>query len=162
MEMNGRGWAILRGLMGTSAIALIGYVAYRYSIYNPPRHGSLYATIFPLALPFALLALALAVRPRLLAGLAGGAGVAARAGATAFGGLWMATGAMCVAGFSKAVVEAPVEGTVNMVHLVSDHIFLPVAVVALAWVPDLVARWLGAESAESAGERHPAPTTVAG
>lgn len=144
---NQRGWMILRGLMGASAIALMGYVAYRYSIYNPPRHGSLYGTIFPFALPFALLALALAWRPRLLARLPGAAGAASRSGATLFSGLWMATGAMCVAGFSKAVVDAPVAGTLDMLHIFSDHIFLPVAVIALAWAPDRIARALGARDA---------------
>lgn len=159
---NQRGWMILRGLMGAAAIALVGYVAYRYSIFNPPRHGSLYGTIFPFALPFALLALALAWRPRLLAALPGAAGAASRAGATLFSGLWMATGAMCVAGFSKAVASAPVGGSLDMLHIFSDHIFLPVAVIALAWAPDRIARALGATDAGTPSDRKRIFTTAGG
>lgn len=48
---HGRLWNLFRALLFLSGLVLVGYVAYRFSLFNPPSHGSLYGRIFPLALP---------------------------------------------------------------------------------------------------------------
>lgn len=63
---------------------------------------------------------------------------------------------MCAAAFTTAIATAPLGGTFDMVHMLSDHVFLPVAVVALAWAPARVARWLGADGEEREKASEPA------
>jgi hypothetical protein len=63
---NGRNWMVFRGFLFLSGLALMGYVAYRYTLFNPPDHGSLYGKIFPLSLLLAALGMALALWPFLL------------------------------------------------------------------------------------------------
>ena len=152
--MVNRRWVVFRGVLFLAGLALVGYVAYRYTLFNAPDHGSLYGKLFPLALPFAALAMALAVRPRLIARVPGQGGLALRGAVTTFGGAWMAMGLMCAAGFAKAVAEAPLSGTFDLMHMLSDHVFLPVAVVALAWAPDALPGWIrpGQSDALSADE----------
>ncbi len=152
--IHGR-WETFRAVLFLAGLALVGYVAYRYTLFNPPDHGSLYGKIFPLALPFAALAMALALRPGLIARVPGQGGLALRAAVTAFGGVWMATGMMCVAAFTGAIAEVPLGGTFDLMHMLNDHLFLPITVVALAWAPERVARWMGAEQAEPRAVREP-------
>ncbi len=86
--IHGR-WETFRAVLFLAGLALVGYVAYRYTLFSPPDHGSLYGKIFPLALPFAALAMALALRPGLIARVPGQGGLALRAALKAFGGVWM-------------------------------------------------------------------------
>jgi hypothetical protein len=141
-------WTLFRSLLLASGLGLLAYIAYRYSLFNPPDHGSLYGKIFPLSGVLAGLGITLAVRPRLFGRLRGQPKMAGCSALTAFGGAWMATGMMCVRSTAAAVVAAPLGGTFDMVHLMSDHLFLPVAVVALAWAPGWVAGRLGAQEEE--------------
>lgn len=159
---NATWWMTFRVIFFLAGISLVGYVAYRYTLFSPPDHGSLYGKVFPLALPFALLAMLLAVRPRLFEGLSGQAGLATRSVTTVFAGVWMATGLMCAASFSNAIVAAPLGGTFDMVHMLSDHVFLPVAIVALAWAPARVARWMGAVDERPARIAEPAWGAITG
>lgn len=140
-----RRWVLFRALLLLSGLTLVGYVAYRYTLFQPPDHGSLYGRIFPLSLTFALLGIALAIAPHLLSRLRGHPGMACRGAVTAFGGAWMATGLMCTRALAAGVAEAPLRGTLDLVHMLSGHVYLPVAVVALAWCSRRVARWMGAE-----------------
>jgi hypothetical protein len=145
---NGRGWTIFRGLLFLAGFSLVGYVAYRYTLFSPPDHGSLYGKIFPLSLVLAVVGMMLAVRPHLLNRVRGHAGLPLRSALTVFGGVWMATGLMCAQSLAAGMAEAPLGGTVDMIHMLSQHVFLPIAVVALAWAPARVARWLGAQAVE--------------
>lgn len=148
-------WMTFRAVLLLSGLSLVGYVAYRYTLFQPPSAGSLYGTIFPLSLLLAGAGIVLAVRPDTLDQLRGPRGFAVRGGLTAFGAVWMATGAMCVASFARAIPEAPLGGTIDMVHMLSDHVVLPLGIAALAWAPARVARWLGARPAELAGGVEP-------
>lgn len=147
---TGRRWALLRALLFLAGLTLVGYVTYRYSLAQPPDHGSTYGKIFPLSLLLALAAISLAVSPHLLERVPGHPGMACRGALTAFSGTWMATGLACTRSLAAGVTEAPLAGTLDLVHMVSGHVFLPTAVVALAWSATRVARWLGAEEAPPA------------
>lgn len=137
-------WNVFRALLLLSASGLMAYVAYRYTLFSPPDHGTLYGKIFPLALVLALLGITLAARPHLCEGMRGQRRKAACSAVTVFGGVWMATGVMCVRSLAAGMVAAPLGGAFDMLHMLSDHVFLPLAVCALAWAPARVARWLGA------------------
>jgi hypothetical protein len=144
-----RGWRGFRILLFLAGLSLVGYVGYRYSFFQPPDHGSLYGTIFPLSLLLAVVGMVLAFQPYALARVPGQAGMALRSGLTVYGGAWMATGLMCASSLAKGMAEVPLGGSIDMLHMLFQHVFLPVAVVALAWAPERVGRWLGAR------EEHP-------
>jgi hypothetical protein len=158
--ITGRRWALFRALLFLSGLTLVGYVAYRYTLAQPPDHGSLYGKIFPLSLLLALTGISLAASPHLLTRLRGRPGMACRGALTAFGGAWMATGVACTRSLAAGVPEAPLGGTIDLLHMASGHVYLPVGVVALAWGSARVARWLGAEEAPPAGVGEPALTVA--
>jgi hypothetical protein len=155
MSTGGR-WTIFRALLFLSGLTLVGYVAYRYTLAQPPDHGSLYGKIFPASLLLALVGISLAVSPHLLAGVRGRPGLALRGALTAYGAVWMATGMVCTRSLAAGVAEAPFRGTVDLLHMLSGHLFLPVAVVTLAWGSARVARWMGAEEVRPVGVGEPA------
>lgn len=100
----------------------------------------------------------LAARPLFFARLRGPAALAVRAVTTGFAGVWMATGAMCTASTMKSIANAPLGGTIDVLHVFSDHVWLPLAVTALVWVPVRVAARLGAREGEPAALGAPAPS----
>lgn len=139
-----RRWAGFRALLFLAGSSLLGYIAYRYTLFQPPDHGSLYGVIFPLSVVLAVLGAVLAVHPFLLAGVRGRPGAALRGGLIGFGAVWMATGVACTRSLVEGIGVAPLGGSIDMVHMVSQHIFLPAAVALLAWAPARVAGWMGA------------------
>lgn len=143
-----RGWRGFRVLLFFAGISLVGYVGYRYSFVQPPEHGSVYGTIFPLSLVLAVVGMVLAIQPDALARVAGQTGTAVRSGLTGYGAVWMATGLMCARSLVGGVVEAPLGGSIDMLHMLLQHVFLPVSVMALAWSPGRLARLLGAREFE--------------
>lgn len=142
-----RGWTPFRVALGVSALWLTGYVAYRYSVFNPPDHGTAYFYIFPASLVLAAVAFVLAFRPFLLSRVPGIGGTALRGTLTAYGAVWMASGVGCTLSLLEGIAIAPLGGSIDMVHMVSDHVFLPLAVATLAWAPGWLAVRLGASSA---------------
>ena len=142
------GWGAFRALLFLAGLSLVGYIAYRYSFYQPPDPGTLYGIIFPLSILLAAAGMALAFRPRALARVPGQAGTVLRSAFTAYGGVWMATGLMCTSSLARGAVAAPLGGSIDLLHMLFQHVFLPVAVVALAWAPERVARMLGAPPEE--------------
>lgn len=149
-EHNGRAhrgsprWTGFRALLFLAAISMLGYIAYRYTLFQPPDHGSLYGVIFPLSALLAVVGAVLAAEPFLLAGVRGRPGAALRGGLVGYGALWMATGVVCTRSLAAGIAAAPLGGSVDMLHMVAQHVFLPIAVAALAWAPARVGRWLGA------------------
>lgn len=147
-----RGWHALRALLFVAGLTLVGYIDYRYSFFQPPDHGTVYGVIFPLSALLALAGMVLAFRPYALARVPGQAGLALRSGITAYGGVWMATGMMCASSLARGAVKAPLGGSVDLLHMLLQHVFLPLGVVALAWAPERVARWTGAPEEAPAGD----------
>ncbi|MBW3536016.1 MAG: hypothetical protein KY453_12525 [Gemmatimonadetes bacterium] len=146
--MKAARWTQFRWLLGLSAAWLTGYAIYRYTLFNPPDHGTVYGIIFPLALVLAVTGFVLAWRPAALYREGGWGAASLKVGLTGFGLVWMGTGVHCTLSFLEGIAAAPLGGTLDMIHMLSDHVFLPAAVVALAWAPDRVARRLGAASAD--------------
>jgi hypothetical protein len=138
------GWLAFRVLLFVAGLSLVGYIAYRYSFYRPPDHGTVYGIIFPLSFVLAVAGMTLAFLPYALARLRGQAGNALRGGLSVYGGVWMATGLLCASSLAQGAVAAPLGGSVDMLHMLFQHVFLPASVVALAWAPERVARWLNA------------------
>lgn len=153
--VTGRLWTLFRALLFLSGLTLVSYVAYRYSLAQPPDHGSLYGKVFPLSLLLALLGMGLAVSPHLLDRVRGHAGMACRGALTAFSGAWMVTGLACTRSLAAGVAEAPLRGTFDLLHMVSGHVYLPLGVVALAWGSARVAQWMGAEELRPDWVREP-------
>ncbi len=144
---GGRGWTAFRVALALSALWLTGYVAFRYSVFNAPDHGTAYFYIFPASLVLAAVALVLAFRPFLLSRMPGIGGTALRGTLTAYGAVWMASGVACTLSLLEGIAIAPLGGSIDMIHMVSDHVFLPLAVATLAWAPGWLAARLGASSA---------------
>lgn len=142
-ETGRSAWTAFRVALFVSGLWLLGYVVYRYTLFNPPEHGTVYGTIFPAALILALTGLVLAARPGLLGRRSGPGAGALKAGLSGFGILWMATGLHCTLSLLDGMAAAPLGGTIDMVHMVSDHVFLPVSVGVLAWAPGWLAGKLG-------------------
>ncbi|MBA4157368.1 MAG: hypothetical protein H0X65_07820 [Gemmatimonadetes bacterium] len=151
-----RRWAGFRALLFLSGVSLLGYIAYRYTLFQPPDHGSLYGVIFPLSVVLAMFGAVLAVYPFLLDGVRGRPGAMLRGGLIGFGALWMATGVACTHSLAAGIGAAPLGGSVDMAHMLSQHVFLPVAVALLAWAPARVAGWMGAAPPEPLPAREPA------
>lgn len=149
-------WLIMRGALFVASLGLFAYIIYRYTLYLPPDHGTVYGKIFPLSALLAATGIALAVQPFLLRDLRGPGGTAARVGITGLGGFWMATGVLCAASLARGVVAAPLGGSFDLLHMVSDHLILPLGIAALAWAPGPLARRLGdvALEAELSGVRY--------
>jgi hypothetical protein len=82
--MNRR-WMVFRSLLLASGLGLLAYVAYRYTLFAPPDHGTLYGKIFPLSVVLAALGIALAVHPRLFGALRGQPRMATCSAVTALG-----------------------------------------------------------------------------
>lgn len=148
--MSHRGWSILRGLLLFSGISLVGYIGYRYTMATAPDHGTVYGKIFPLSALLAGFAILLAVEPGAMRGIDGTRGKVLRAGLTLLGGVWMATGVMCVQSLASGMLAAPFSGTLDMLHMVSDHIVLPIGLAIVAWTPASAHRRTVA--ADAAGE----------
>lgn len=159
---SGRNWIIFRAALFLAGLAQVGYVIYRYTLFNPPDLATLYGKIFPLSLLLAGAAMMLALRPYLFEDVQGHAGSAARGALTSLGLLWMATGVMCAGMLAAGIAAAPLGGTFDMLHMVTDHVFLPFAVGALLWAPASVARWLGGQANKPFPTGSPAlgPTSV--
>lgn len=146
-----RGWTAFRGVLLFAGVWLTGYAVYRYTLFAPPDHGTVYGKIFLLAPLLAWTGIALALRPDLLRG-GGATRGAARVALSSYGLVWMGTGLHCTASLLEGMAAAPLGGSIDMIHMLSDHVVLPASVVALAWAPDRVARRLGAASANAGAQ----------
>jgi hypothetical protein len=137
-------WPTFRALLFLSGLTLVGYVVYRFALPQPPDYGSLYGRIFLLSLLLAVAGMVLGVSPRSLHDARGWPGSGIRVALSGFGAVWMATGLACTPSLVAGVSESPLRGTFDLIHMLSGHVYLPLAVAALAWAPARVARWLRA------------------
>lgn len=145
-------WMLLRGVLLLASLGLFAYIVFRYTLYLPPEHGSVYGKIFPLSALLAASGVALAVQPFLFRDLPGPGGTILRVGLTGVSGFWMATGLLCAHSLARGAMTAPLGGTFDLLHMVSDHVILPLGIMALVWVPSTIAHRLGGERPEPALE----------
>ncbi|GAC1654451.1 MAG: hypothetical protein NVS4B3_18460 [Gemmatimonadaceae bacterium] len=142
---NGIRWLAFRAALFLSGINLVGYIIYRHTLVHPPNHGSVYGIIFYLSVVLSIAGVVLSVEPFLLAAEGRWRG-ALRGALTGFGAVWMTTGVLCARSLVEGVGKRPLGGAIDLLHMVSDHMLLPIGIAALAWAPTRVAAWLGAES----------------
>jgi len=123
-------WWAFRTALFASAASLAVYIGYKYATQLHALEG-FYAFLFPLSSVLALAGIILAVKPM----SACGCGVGIRAGVGAVGVLWLCTGLMCVPHLMEWVVKSPASGMFAVFHLLTQHVFLSLSLVAFAFAP---------------------------
>ncbi len=130
------GW-LFRAALFAAAASLAAYIPYKYATQLHAISG-FYAFLFPLSSLLAVAGMLLAVKPA----KACDCGVTMRSGIAALSVLWLATGVMCVGTLTDAVVKDPVHGSIATFHMVAQHVFLSISLIAFAWMPERMARAL--------------------
>lgn len=131
--------AILRAGLFLIAFSLALYIPYKYATQLHAITG-LYAFLFPLSGLLALAGMVLSVKPQAACDCSG----TMRAGGGVLAGLWMATGLMCIPSLTETVRAMPLGGSFAMFHMLTQHVVLPMAILAFAFLPGRTARILGA------------------
>ena len=141
-------WWIFRTALFASAASLAAYIGYKYATQLHTLEG-FYAFLFPLSSALAVAGIVLAVKPK----SACGCGVGIRAGVGAVGVLWLCTGLMCVPHLMEWVVESPASGMFAIFHLLTQHVFLSLSLIAFAFAPQVMLAKFGiaAPAAEISG-----------
>lgn len=131
------GW-LFRAALFAAAASLAAYIPYKYLTQLHAIEG-LYAFLFPLSALLAAAGLVAATRP----GKACDCGVTMRTGVAALSVLWLATGVLCVGSLSDAVLEHPLHGSIATFHMLAQHVFLSLSLIAFAAMPRRMAKALG-------------------
>jgi hypothetical protein len=144
--------AILRTGLFLVAASLAFYIPYKYATQLHAITG-FYAFLFPLSGVLALAGMVLAVKPQAACDCSG----SMRGGAGIIAAGWMATGLMCIPSLTETVRVMPLGGAFAMFHMLTQHVVLPLAILAFAVSPYRAARVFGA----SAGPefRNPKPVS---
>ena len=130
-----------------AALSLAAYVPFKYATQLHAIQG-LYAFLFPLSAILAAVGIVLAVRPRTGCDCSR----MVRSGVGAVAALWLATGVLCVGSLVGAVEERPASGLFATFHMVAQHVFLSLTIIAFAFAPQAMARKLGASVPVSVAE----------
>ncbi len=131
--------AILRTGLFLIAASLAIYIAYKYATQLHAIAG-FYAFLFPLSGVLALAGMVLAVKPQAACDCSG----SMRGGAGIIAAGWMATGLMCIPSLTETVRVMPLGGAFAMFHMLTQHVVLPMAILAFALSPHRTARIFGA------------------
>ena len=131
------GW-LFRAALFAAAASLAAYIPYKDATQLHAVQG-LYAFLFPLSALLAAAGMIVATKP----GKACDCGVTMRSGVAALSVLWLATGVLCVGSLTNAVIEHPMHGSIATFHMVAQHVFLSLALIAFAWMPNRMAGALG-------------------
>ena len=138
------GW-LVRVSLFVAAASLAVYIPYKYATQLHAVQG-FYAFLFPLSALLAVAGMIVAVKPA----SACDCGTTLRTGVGALSVLWLATGVMCVGSLTEAVIEHPLHGSIASFHMLAQHVFLSIMLIAVALNPKRMASVFGA----SADERH--------
>ena len=133
--------AILRAGLFLIAFSLALYIPFKYATQLHAITG-LYAFLFPLSGLLALAGMVLSVKPQAACDCSG----TIRTGGGVLAGLWMATGLMCIPSLTETVRVMPLGGAFAMFHMLTQHVVLPMAILAFAFSPGRTARIFGASS----------------
>lgn len=131
------GW-IFRVALFAAATSLAVYIPYKYATQLHALSG-IYAFLFPLSALLAAAGIVVAVKPE----KACDCGVSMRAGIGALSVLWLATGVLCVSSLAVAVMDHPLHGSIATFHMLVQHVFLSLSLIAFALMPDRMAAALG-------------------
>ena len=135
------GW-LLRAALFLAAASLAAYIPYKYATQLHAVTG-FYAFLFPLSTLLAAAGIFAAVKPD----KACDCGVTMRSGVAALSLLWLATGVMCVGSLTEAVIEHPMHGSIATFHMIAQHVFLSLMLLAIALAPQRMAKAMGVEPA---------------
>ena len=127
-----------------AAASLAAYIPYKYATQLHAIQG-LYAFLFPLSAILAAAGITLAVRPKTGCDCS----KMVRSGVGAVAVLWLATGVLCVGSLVGAVEERPASGLFATFHMVAQHVFLSLTVIAFAFAPRAMARLMGSPMPDS-------------
>lgn len=130
--------SIFRGALLAAAVTLAVYIPYKYATQLHAIEG-LYAFLFPLSGVLALAGIVVAVKPRSSCSC----GMPFRAGVGAVSALWLATGLMCVGTLADGVAANAVQGSIAVFHMVLQHVFLSLSLLAFSFFPKQMVAWLG-------------------
>ena len=139
------GWTFRVALFAAAA-SLAVYIPFKYATQLHAISG-LYAFAFPLSAILALSGMFVAWKPK----SACDCSVPVRAGVGAVSVLWLVTGMLCVKSLADGIAANPLGGTFATFHMVAQHVFLSLSLLAFAFMPVRMARALGVTSL-------PAPT----
>lgn len=123
-------WITFRIMLFAAAASLAVYIPYKYATQLHAIQG-MYAFLFPLSAVLAAAGIVLALKP----GMACQCSTAARAGVAAVAGLWMATGVLCVPSLMASIVNSPAGGLFATFHMLAQHVFLSLSILAFAFAP---------------------------
>ena len=146
------GW-LFRAALFVAAASLALYIPYKYATQLHAVQG-FYAFLFPLSALLAVAGVVVAVKPA----KACDCGTTMRSGVAALSVLWLATGVMCVGTLTEAIVEHPLHGSIATFHMIAQHVFLSLALIAFAVMPNRMASALGVEASPP---RRPVPGAAA-
>lgn len=141
------GWTFRVALFAAAA-SLAAYIPFKYATQLHAISG-LYALLFPLSAILALAGMVVAWKPK----AACDCSMPVRAGVGAVSVLWLVTGLLCVKTLADGIDDHPVRGTFAMFHMVTQHVFLSLGVLAFALMPERMARAAGAGTFPAQGSR---------
>ena len=125
---------LFRVALFAAAASLAAYIPYRYATQLHAVSG-LYAFLFPLSALLAAAGLILAVKPA----KACDCGATLRTSVAALAGIWLATGLLCVGTLAQSILANPLHGSIASFHMLTQHVFLSLALIAFAWAPQSMA-----------------------
>lgn len=137
---------VFRAALFLAAASLVGYIVYKYATTLHAYTGP-YAFLFPMSGLLAIAGMWLAVKPQ----TACDCGVPMRGGIGALSVLWMATGLQCVKMLAVGVMDDPLQGSIAAIHMLAQHVFLSLSLLAFAFFPQHMARLLGVETQAQRG-----------
>lgn len=133
---------LFRAALFAAAASLAAYIPYKYATQFHAVSG-LYAFLFPLSGLLAAAGMIVAVKPE----KACDCGTTMRTGLAALAGLWLVTGMLCVGALTQSVLADPLRGSIASFHMLAQHVFLSLSLIAFAWAPQRMARALGVTTA---------------
>lgn len=140
------GALVFRLALFLAALSLAAYIPYKYATQLHAVSG-IYAFLFPLSGLLALAGITVAVKPQ----VACDCGMPVRSGLGALAVLWMVTGMLCVKSLAAGMLNDPLHGSIAMVHMLAQHAFLSLSLLAFALFPQQMARLLGRPTPAQAG-----------
>ena len=132
-------WVIFRIALFAAAVSLAAYIPYKYATQLHTVTG-MYAFLFPLSGVLAVAGIVLALRPR----TACDCSPVTRAGVGVLAGAWMVTGVLCVSSLLEMIASSPAGGLFATFHMLAQHVFLSLSILAFALIPQKMAGKLGA------------------
>ena len=137
MKTHSSAW-LFRAALFAAAASLAAYIPYKYATQLHAVSG-LYAFLFPLSALLAAAGMIVAVKPE----KACDCSATMRTGVAALAGLWLVVGMMCVGTLTQSVLDHPLHGSIATFHMLAQHVFLSLSLIAFAWAPRRMASALG-------------------